>query len=217
MTLIRRFEDRTIELFHDGTVKGTAHSSVGQEAIAAGACAALRRSDFLVTHHRGHGHTIAKGASLKRMMAELLGRVDGYCGGFGGSMHIADLDLNILGANGIVGAGMGLAVGAALAAKQRGGDDAGIVFFGDGAANEGIFHEALNLAAVWRLPVVFFCENNQYGLSTASAAVTAGGSVAARAAAYGTPARRSPATMWTPCTRRSPSRSHVPVPAKARP
>lgn len=187
MALIRRFELRTTELFLDGTVKGTAHSSVGQEAIAAGACLALRREDFVVTHHRGHGHTIAKGADLGRMMAELLGKVDGYCGGLGGSMHIADLELNILGANGIVGAGMGLAAGAALAAQQRGKDDAGIVFFGDGAANEGIFHEALNVAAIWRLPVVFFCENNQYGLSTASAAVTAGPSVAARAAAYGLP------------------------------
>ncbi len=187
MALIRRFELRTTELFLDGTVKGTAHSSVGQEAIAAGACLALRRDDFVVTHHRGHGHTIAKGADLGRMMAELMGRVDGYCGGLGGSMHIADLALNILGANGIVGAGMGLAAGAALAAKLRGGDDAGIVFFGDGAANEGIFHEAMNVAAIWRLPLVFFCENNQYGLSTASSAVTAGGSIAARAAGYGMP------------------------------
>ena len=187
MALIRRFEQRTIELFLDGTVKGTAHSSVGQEAIAAGACMALRREDFVVTHHRGHGHTIAKGADLGRMMAELLGRVDGYCGGLGGSMHIADLALNILGANGIVGAGMGLAAGAALAARLRGGDDAGIVFFGDGAANEGIFHEAMNVCAIWRLPLVFFCENNQFGLSTASADVTAGGSVAARAAGYGVP------------------------------
>ena len=187
MALIRRFELRTTELFLDGTVKGTAHSSVGQEAIAAGACLALRREDFVVTHHRGHGHTIAKGANLGRMMAELMGRVDGYCGGLGGSMHIADLALNILGANGIVGAGMGLAAGAALAAKLRAGDDAGIVFFGDGAANEGIFHEAMNVAAIWRLPLVFFCENNQYGLSTAASAVTAGGSIAARAAGYGIP------------------------------
>lgn len=187
MALVRRFELRTTELFLDGTVKGTAHSSVGQEAIAAGACRALRRGDFVVTHHRGHGHTIAKGADLGRMMAELLGRVDGYCGGLGGSMHIADLDLNILGANGIVGAGMGLAAGAALAAQQRGEHDAGIVFFGDGAANEGIFHEALNVSAVWRLPVVFFCENNQYGLSTASSDVTAGASIAGRAAGYGVP------------------------------
>ncbi len=187
MSVIRRFELRTTELFLDGTVKGTAHSSVGQEAIAAGACRALRPGDFVVTHHRGHGHTIAKGADLGRMMAELLGRVDGYCGGLGGSMHIADLTLNILGANGIVGAGMGLAAGAALAAQQRGNGDAGIVFFGDGAANEGLFHEAVNVAAIWRLPVVFFCENNQYGLSTASAAVTAGPSIAARAAGYGIP------------------------------
>jgi 2-oxoisovalerate dehydrogenase E1 component len=187
MLTIRRFEQRTIELFHEGVVKGTAHSSVGQEAIAAGACRALLKSDFLITHHRGHGHTIAKGASLDRMMAELMGRVDGYCGGLGGSMHIADLSLNILGANGIVGAGMGLGMGAALAAKQRGADDVGIAFFGDGAANEGIFHEAMNMAAIWKLPLIFFCENNQYGLSTASADVTAGGSVAGRAAGYSVP------------------------------
>ena len=187
MLTIRRFEQRTIELFNEGVVKGTAHSSIGQEAIAAGACRALLPSDFLITHHRGHGHTIAKGASLPRMMAELMGRVDGYCGGLGGSMHIADLSLNILGANGIVGAGMGLGMGAALAARQRGGTDAGIAFFGDGAANEGIFHEALNMAAIWKLPIIFFCENNQYGLSTVSADVTAGGSIAARSAGYNVP------------------------------
>ena len=187
MMIIRRFEERATELFKSGVIKGTAHSSVGQEGIAAGACLALRPHDFVVSHHRGHGHCIAKGADINRMMAELMGRKDGYCGGFGGSMHIAALDLNILGANGIVGAGMGLGIGAALAAKQRGGEDAGIAFFGDGAANEGLFHEALNMAAIWKLPIVFFCENNQYGLSTASATVTAGGSVWNRAAGYGVP------------------------------
>ena len=187
MLTIRRFEERAIELFQSGVIKGTAHSSIGQEGIAAGACLALRPEDFIISHHRGHGHCIAKGASIDRMMAELMGREDGYCGGFGGSMHIAALDLNILGANGIVGAGMGLGIGAALAAKQRDGSDAGIAFFGDGAANEGLFHEALNMAAIWKLPIVFFCENNQYGLSTASATVTAGGSVWNRAAGYGVP------------------------------
>ena len=187
MMRIRRFEIRCRELFLDGAIKGTAHSSVGQEAIAAGACFALREEDFLVSHHRGHGHCIAKGASPARMMAELMGREDGYCRGLGGSMHIADLSLNILGANGVVGAGMGIGVGAALAAWQRQDGSAGIAFFGDGAANEGILHEALNIAEVWRLPILFFCENNQYGLSTASARVTAGEGVAARAAAYGVP------------------------------
>ncbi|MBM3483598.1 MAG: dehydrogenase [Alphaproteobacteria bacterium] len=187
MMVIRVFEDRARDLFREGVIKGTAHSAVGQEAIAVGACAALKHDDFIVSHHRGHGHCIAKGASINRMMAELMGRVDGHCRGLGGSMHIADLDLNVLGANGIVGAGIGLGTGAALAAKQRGKGDAGIVFFGDGASNEGIFHEAINLAAIWRLPVVFLCENNQYGLSMPMKNATAGGSVAGRATAYGIP------------------------------
>lgn len=190
MLLIRRFETRVEELFKAGTIKGTAHSSAGQEAIAAGACFSLRRSDFITTHHRGHGHCIAKGADLNGMMAELFGRVDGICGGIGGSMHVADVELNILGANGIVGASMGLGVGAALAAKQRGSDDAGIAFFGDGGSNEGIFHESLNLAALWKLPIVFFCENNFYGMSTPFNKSTAGGSVAARAQPYGIPGER---------------------------
>lgn len=190
MLLIRRFETRTEELFKSGVIKGTAHSSAGQEAIAAGACFALRRSDFITTHHRGHGHCIAKGADINGMMAELCGKVGGICGGIGGSMHVADVDLNILGANGIVGASMGLGVGAALAAKQRGSDDAGIAFFGDGGSNEGIFHESLNLAALWKLPIVFFCENNLYGMSTPFDEATAGGSVAGRAASYGIPGER---------------------------
>ncbi|MEM8552949.1 MAG: dehydrogenase E1 component subunit alpha/beta [Pseudomonadota bacterium] len=190
MHRIRRFETRTKELFHSGEIKGTAHSSVGQEAIAVGACRALEERDFLLTHHRGHGHTLAKGADATRMFAELLGRVDGYCAGLGGSMHIADLSANILGANGIVGAGMGLGTGAALAQKLQKTGAVGVAFFGDGAANEGIFHEAMNLAAVWSLPLIFFCENNQYGLSTPTAAVTAGAGIAERAAAYGLPGER---------------------------
>ena len=187
MHRIRGFEEKARELFQDGRIKGTAHSSVGQEAIAAGACAVLRADDFVVSHHRGHGHCIAKGARLDRMMAELLGREKGYCRGLGGSMHIAALDLNIYGANGIVGAGIGIGIGAALAARLAGSDIAGIAFFGDGAANEGIFHESMNLGAIWRLPLIFFCENNQYGLSTAMAYSTAGGSVAERAKSYGVP------------------------------
>lgn len=185
MVRIRGFDERVTELFNAGVVKGTAHSCVGQEAIAAAACAHLRPADWVLTHHRGHGHTLAKGASMERMMAELMGRATGYCGGLGGSMHIADLDLGILGANGVVGAGPGLACGAALASLVQGG--AGIVFFGDGAANEGVVHEAMNLAALWRLPLLFLCENNRYGLSTAQAASTAGPGLAARAAAYGMP------------------------------
>lgn len=190
MLLIRRFETRTEELFKAGIVKGTAHSSAGQEAIAAGACFSLRKNDFITTHHRGHGHCIAKGADVRGMMAELCGRIGGICGGLGGSMHVADIELNILGANGIVGASMGLGVGAALAAKQRGSDDAGIAFFGDGGSNEGIFHEALNMSALWKLPIVFVCENNLYGMSTPFDHATAGGSVAARAQSYGIPGER---------------------------
>jgi 2-oxoisovalerate dehydrogenase E1 component len=150
----------------------------------------LGPDDFLLTHHRGHGHTIAKGADIVRMFAELMGKAEGYCGGLGGSMHIADAGRSILGANGIVGAGMGLGCGAALAEQLNGEGRIGITFFGDGAANEGIFHEAMNLAAVWKLPLIFFCENNQYGLSTPSGLVTAGPSIAARGDAYGVPNAR---------------------------
>ncbi|MEL7205663.1 MAG: thiamine pyrophosphate-dependent dehydrogenase E1 component subunit alpha, partial [Pseudomonadota bacterium] len=190
MYRIRLFETRAKELFLKGVVKGTAHSSVGQEAIAAGACAALKPDDFLLTHHRGHGHTIAKGADIALMFAELMGRAPGYCSGLGGSMHIADIERNILGANGIVGAGIGLSTGAALAEKLNSTGNIGITFFGDGAANEGIFHEAMNLAAIWQLPLIFFCENNQYGLTTATESVTAGPSIAARGDGYDVPNER---------------------------
>jgi 2-oxoisovalerate dehydrogenase E1 component len=187
MLRIRRFDERVIELFNEGLVKGTAHSCVGQEAVAAGACAHLRPADFIVSHHRGHGHVIAKGGDMAKMMAELMGRVTGYCRGLGGSMHIADLELRILGANGVVGAGVGIGSGAALAERLRGTDNAGVAFFGDGAANEGIVHESLNLASLWKLPIVYLCENNQYGLSTAMAESTAIDRLAKRAAAYSMP------------------------------
>lgn len=187
MLRIRRFDEGVADLFKEGLVKGTAHSYVGQEAVAAGACAALTRDDFVVSHHRGHGHCIAKGASLSRMMAELMGRATGYCKGLGGSMHIADLDLNILGANGIVGAGIGIGSGAALSNKLRGTAAVGIAFFGDGAVNEGIFHECLNLGSLWKLPVVYLCENNQYGLSTSVRESTSIDRVSNRAAAYSLP------------------------------
>lgn len=187
MVRIRQFDERTIELFLAGIVKGTAHSCVGQEAVAAGACAHLELDDFIVSHHRGHGHCIAKGAETSRMMAELMGRSTGYCGGLGGSMHIAALELNILGANGVVGAGIGIGTGAALAAKLRGRKGVGIAFFGDGAANEGIFHEALNLASLWKLPIIFLCENNLYGLSTSMAESTSIDQISKRAQAYSMP------------------------------
>ena len=155
MVRIRRFEERVVELFKAGAVKGTAHSYAGEEAIAVGACAHLHPDDYVASYHRGHGHCIAKGAQTDRMMAELMGRATGYCGGLGGSMHVADLERNILGANGIVGAAMPLSVGAALAVRLKGGDQVVIAFFGDGANNQGIFHESLNLAAVWAAYMLF--------------------------------------------------------------
>ena len=190
MVKIRRFDERTAELFIEGLVKGTAHSYVGEEAVAAAACANLREDDYIVGTHRGHGHCIAKGARIDRMMAELMGRVDGYCRGLGGSMHIAALDLNILGCNGIVAAGLPIGTGAALAARIRHSDRVVIAFFGDGASNQGVVHESLNLAAVWKLPIIFLCENNQYALSTSSKRTVAGDSIAGRAAAYAIPGVR---------------------------
>ncbi len=184
---IRTFEERVQQAFEDNTIKGTAHSSVGQEAIAVATCANLRDDDYIATHHRGHGHTIAKGASIDRMMAELMGRVDGYCQGLGGSMHIANLDLKILGANGIVGAAMPLGLGASLASKIRGTDQVAVSYFGDGGANQGLFHETMNLAAVWKLPLIFICENNQYALSTAMTSTTSVAQISDRAVAYGIP------------------------------
>jgi len=190
MTRIRRFDERVVDLFTAGLVKGTAHSYVGQEAIAAGVCAALRDDDYIVSHHRGHGHCIAKGARTELMMAELLGKDSGYCRGLGGSMHIAALDLNILGCNGIVAAGMPIGSGAALAAKLQGTDRVVVAFFGDGGANQGVFHESLNLAAIWKLPIIFVCENNQYALSTSYKRTTAVEEIAIRATGYGIPGLR---------------------------
>ena len=185
MRRIRAFDEKVAELFEGGEIKGTAHSYVGQEAVAAGVCASLGPEDFMASHHRGHGHCIAKGARLDLMMAELMGRESGYCHGLGGSMHIADLGLNILGANGIVGAAMPLSTGAGLAARLDGSGRVAAAFFGDGASNQGVFHESLNLASVWKLPVVFICENNQYALSTSYRDTTSVDQVAERASAYG--------------------------------
>ena len=185
MALIRRFEDRAAELFQQGVIFGTAHSCVGQEAIAVGAAGVMRDTDYLVGHHRSHGHLIAAGADLRRMMAEMFGKRTGYCKGLGGSMHIADLSLDILGCNGIVGAGIPHACGAALTAKLRGTGQAAVAFFGDGAAGQGAAHEGMNLAATWTLPVVFICENNQYALSADWRAQRAVEDLADRAAGYG--------------------------------
>ena len=166
MTTIREFELRAINERRGGLIPGFIHSCVGQEATAVGACAALRSDDVITSTHRGHGHLIAKGGDPKYMMAELAARDTGYCGGKGGSLHMADFDLGILGANGIVAGGIPIAVGAALAFKMRGEDRVALAFFGDGAVNEGAFHEAANLAGLWKLPVIFFCENNLYGEGT---------------------------------------------------
>jgi len=173
MHRIRRFEEAAEDSYIRGLSYGTMHLSIGQEATAVGACAPLSDADYITSTHRGHGHCIAKGAELKPMFAEFLGREAGYCKGRGGSMHIADPARGNLGANGIVGGGLPIAVGAALSAKKRRTGAVAVGFFGDGANNEGAFHEALNLASIWKLPVVFVCENNQYAMSTAMARATA--------------------------------------------
>ena len=187
MLTIRRFEERAIKEFHDGTLIGFIHSYIGQEAIAVGVCSNLRTDDRIVSNHRGHGHCIAKGADMKRMMAEIFGKKTGYCKGKGGSMHIADFEIGMLGANGIVGAGLPIATGSALAAMLEGGDRISVAFFGDGACGEGEFHESLNLASIWKLPIVFVCENNMYGVNTATSYSMAAENVADRAVAYSMP------------------------------
>ena len=187
MLRIRHAEARVAELYLAAEIPGFLHSSLGQEAVAVGVCGALETGDYLVSHHRGHGHLLARGGRTDLMMAELFGKKAGYCSGKGGSMHIADVSLGILGANGIVGSGPPIANGAALSARLRGTSDITTCFFGDGASNEGAFHEALNLAQVWRLPVLYVCENNQYALSTPLCDHCAVDDVADRALAYGMP------------------------------
>jgi TPP-dependent pyruvate/acetoin dehydrogenase alpha subunit len=187
MVRIRMFEERVRDLALKNEIPGFVHVSIGEEASATGVCAALRHTDRITSTHRGHGHLIAKGGRLDRMMAELFGKRTGYCKGKGGSMHIVDFALGILGANGIVGAGLPIATGSALAAVIAGRDDVSACFFGDGASNEGTFHESLNLAAVWKLPVVFVCENNGFGEFTPAQTVTSVRDIAQRAQAYGIP------------------------------
>lgn len=187
MLKIRMFEDNAVKLFNQGLVRGPMHVYTGEEAVAVGACANLNDDDLITSTHRGHGHCIAKGGRTDKMAAELLAKGTGYCKGKGGSMHIADPDIGILGANGIVAGGMGIAAGSALSSKMRGTDQVTICFFGDGATNEGAFHEALNMAAIWDLPVVFVCENNLYGLTGPADEMLSVKDVAARANSYDMP------------------------------
>jgi len=189
MCRIRKFEEKLSELFAAGVMHGTTHLYIGEEAVASGVCAALSPQDMITSTHRGHGHGIARGMDLNAMMAEMFGGAAGISGGRGGSMHMADMAHGNLGTNGIVGGGHGLAAGAALAMKMKNIDGVAVCFFGDGAANEGSFHEAANLAAVWKLPVLFVCENNGYGFSMPTDKAMCAQSVAARAEGYGFPGR----------------------------
>jgi TPP-dependent pyruvate/acetoin dehydrogenase alpha subunit len=183
---IRAFEEKVISLAQDGSVPGFTHVSIGQEAVAVGAMHALAVGDRIATTHRGHGHLLARGADPGRMLAEVLGKREGYCQGMGGELHIVDQSIGALGANGIVGAGIPIAAGAALADQLAANDKVTLSFFGDGATSEGYFHEALNLAAIWSLPIVFMCENNHYGEFTATRDVVAG-RIVDRAQGYGFP------------------------------
>ena len=189
MCLIRQFETMADKLYALGKVHGTMHLSAGQEAVAVGLSMAVKHDDYFINHHRGHGHFIAKGADIDRMMAEFLGKDTGYCRGRGGSMHIADFTSNNLGANGIVGGGIPHSVGVGLALQMQRRSEIVITVFGDGASNEGVFHEALNMAALWTLPVLYVCENNKYGMSMDIEKAAAKLPVAQRAEGYGIPWR----------------------------
>lgn len=187
MVTIRFFEQTVEKHFLAGEIPGFVHLYIGEEAIATGVCANLTKDDYIASTHRGHGHSIAKGADVSRMMAEIFGRKTGYCKGKGGSMHIADFSVGMLGANGVVGGSLPLATGAALAAKMLGQKRVAVAFFGDGASNRGTFHESANLASVWKLPVIFLCENNQYASTTPYRSSTSVEDIADRARGYGMP------------------------------
>jgi acetoin:2,6-dichlorophenolindophenol oxidoreductase subunit alpha len=187
MHLVRKFEETAEDSYVRGLTHGTMHLSIGQEASAIGTTLNLRKTDYITSTHRGHGHCIGKGADVKFMFAEFFGKEEGYCRGRGGSMHIADPESGNLGANGIVGGGLPIAVGAALAIKQQKRDDIAVCFFGDGASNEGAFHESLNMASIWKLPVVFVCENNGYGMSVSIDRSMSIANVADRASSYNMP------------------------------
>ncbi len=187
MNRIRCFEMKAVSLFESNKLRGSVHLYVGEEAVAATVCSRLSDEDYIASTHRGHGHCIAKGAALDRAMAELMGKATGYCKGRSGSMHIADLSKGNLGANAIVGGGIPIATGAALASRMQGNGRVSVSFFGDGASNEGTFHESLNLAAVWKLPIIFVCENNLYGISVPAWQSTSVEDIGVRGAAYGIP------------------------------
>lgn len=184
MHVIRKFEERALSFFEQNILRGSVHLCIGQEAIPATVCSLLNPDDYIASTHRGHGHCLAKGAEPGQALAELMGKATGYCGGRGGSMHIADVEAGNLGANAIVGGGIPIAVGAALASKMQKNGKVAISFFGDSATNEGVFHEALNLAAIWKLPVVFVCENNGYGISVPQWQSTSVKDLSVRAASY---------------------------------
>lgn len=187
MNQIRYFEMKAQSLFEQNKLRGSVHLYAGEEAVAATVCSLLRDEDFITSTHRGHGHCIAKGASLDKAMAELMGKATGYCKGRSGSMHIADFEKGNLGANAIVGGGIPIATGAALAAKMRHSDQVAVSFFGDGASNEGTFHESLNLAGVWKLPIVFICENNGFGISVPTWQSTSVKDIGVRGSSYNIP------------------------------
>jgi pyruvate dehydrogenase E1 component alpha subunit len=187
MVKIRQFETMAEKYFAAGEIPGFIHLSIGQEASAVGVCSTLRKDDYISTTHRGHGHIIAKGADLKPMVAELFGKATGYCKGKGGSMHIADFSLGILGANGVVAGGLPIMTGAGLSIKMRKTDQVAVVFFGDGASNRGTVHEAMNMCAIWQLPVIFAMENNQYASTTPQSYSCSIGDICARAGGYGIP------------------------------
>jgi len=187
MLEIRCFEEKVFELYGQNLVPGTIHLYAGEEAVAVGVCSSLRKDDYITSTHRGHGHCIAKGAELKRTMAEILGKETGYCKGKGGSMHIADFTVGMLGATAVVGAGLPIAVGAGLSAKLRKTDQVVGCFFGEGASNQGTFHESINMASAWSLPVIFVCENNLYAMGTRQSRIMNVENIADRAAAYGIP------------------------------
>jgi TPP-dependent pyruvate/acetoin dehydrogenase alpha subunit len=187
LSLARAFEERVLKLVSDGSIRGTTHPYVGQEAVAVGTCLALRPDDLVISTHRGHGHLLAKGGDPKRLMAELFGKAAGYGGGKGGTQHLADFSIGHLGSNGVTGGGIPIGTGAALSVQMRGTGQVVAIFFGDGATNQGTFHESLNLASVWRLPAVYVCENNLYAMSTPFRDVCAIEHIAERAAAYGIP------------------------------
>jgi pyruvate dehydrogenase E1 component alpha subunit len=184
---IRRFEEKTVQLYQTAKIWGYLHPYIGEEAVAAGTCAAIEKSDYIISTHRGHGHSIAKGADLNRMMAELFGKATGYCKGRGGSMHIADTELGMLGANGIVGGGLPVSVGAGFSCKLDKKRGVAVCFFSDGASNNGVFHEALNMAAIFKLPVIYVCENNMYAISMNVCESVSCGDIAKRSVSYGIP------------------------------